>query len=99
MKVLGIEFARPTFKKAFFLLLSSLIVAGFIYGIKISIDDGSITNKPEILRQIIFWPFSLALALRYADAFGLSRNPFIKKLLMIFIFYIPVGLVLAAIAW
>jgi len=39
----------------------------------------------------MFWPFSLALAFRIAYAFGLSENTLSKKVLMVFMFFIPVA--------
>lgn len=97
MKILGIKFVPPTLSKIIGLLLACLIVIGMIYGIGASIDDGSVTNKPEVLRHVIFWPFSIVLAIRFAYAFGLSENSFPKKICMVMAFYIPVGFVLAII--
>jgi hypothetical protein len=97
VEILGIKFVRPTLSKIIGLLLACFIVTGMIYGIGTSIDDGSVTKEPELLRHIIFWPFSLVLAIRFAHAFGLSENLLAKKFLMVLAFYMPVGLALAII--
>jgi small-conductance mechanosensitive channel len=98
MKCLCIEFTHPTLLRTFWLLLHCVIVILILYGVRISIEDGSLTNKPELLRQLLFWALSLALAIRIARDCGVSRNSFAKKLLMIFIIYIPTALILAVIA-
>ena len=97
MKIIGIEFAWPTLLVAFRLLLACIIVTLFIYGVRVSIDDGSVKNMTEVLRHLMFWPFSIVLAIRIAHAFGLALNSFPKKIFMVFIIYIPVGAILAII--
>ena len=92
MQILGIKFVRPTLARIFWLLPACFIVIGFVYGVRTSIDDGSVTRDPETLRHLVFWPFSLALAIRFAHAFGLSENPMAQKIFMTMIFYIPIGL-------
>ena len=93
----GIKFTWPSVEALIFLFIATLIVSGMIYGVRNSIEDGSLTNKPELLRQIVFWSFSPVLAIRFAHAFGLNENSFRSKVLMIAMFYVPVGLVLAEI--
>jgi hypothetical protein len=91
MQISGVNFSFPTPGKIFWMLSACLIVTLTLYGIGTSIDDGSIKNQPEVLRHLMFWPFSLVLALRIAYAFGLSENTLSKKVLMVVIFFIPVA--------
>ena len=97
MEIIGIEFEWSTLLVAFRLLLACIVVTFFVYGAKVSIDDGSVKNMPEVLRHLVFWPFSIVLTIRIAHAFGLILNSFPKKVLMVFIIYIPVGVILAII--
>lgn len=95
MKLLGLDFKMPKFFTAFSLILATLIVTGTIYGIRVSIDDGTVTNKPELLRQIMFWPFSLVLAIRFTNAFWQPGSSWHQRIAMTLLFYIPIGLALA----
>ena len=98
MQIIGIKFSLPTPAKAFWMLSACLIVTLMLYGIGLSIENGDIKNKPELLRHLMFWPFSLVLAFRIAYAFGLSENIFPKNLLMVFMFFIPVAFIQSFVA-
>jgi len=93
MQVAGVKFSLPTLTKIFWMFSACLIVTLILYGIGSAIDDGEIKNQPELLRHLMFWPLSIVLALRIAHAFGLAENTLLKKLLMVFMFFIPVAFV------
>ncbi|MCL2341060.1 MAG: hypothetical protein FWC49_05090 [Proteobacteria bacterium] len=93
MHIAGVHFSLPTPGKIFWMLSACLIVTVSLYGVGALIDEGSIKNQPEVLRHCMFWPFSLVLAFRIAYAFGLSENTLSKKVLMIFMFFIPAAFV------
>lgn len=95
MQIGGIKFSFPAPLKIFSLAMACFVVFGMIYGVGTSVDDGTIKNKPELLRHLVFWSFSFALAYKFAATFCSSENKFAKKLLVAFVFYVPIGLSLA----
>ena len=95
MKIAGMFFQAPTLSGVLGLITGSLIIIGTVYKVGISINDGTIRNHPEILRQLVFWPFSIVFAIRMAAAFGLFLNKMPQKILMVMLFYIPSAVLLA----
>lgn len=78
--------------------LKSLIVIGMLYGIRTSIEDGEVTNEPELLRNLMFFPFSMALCFLFCRLIGLAKNDWPNRFMMLGIAYIPIGLFLGNIA-
>jgi len=66
-----------------------------LYGIRIAIEDGTVTNEPELLRNIMFGMFSPVICLRFCDLFGLRENNWFGMLQMFLLFYAPIGYLLA----
>lgn len=94
----GLRFSMPTGFGIFSLVLSTAIVSLSLYGIRAAVEEGRVTNDPELLRQIMFGMFSIALAVKFARVFGMSQNGIGNKLLMVALFYVPIGLMLAAVS-
>ena len=94
----GLNFSMPSGLGIFSLVLSTIIVSLTLYGIRTAIEDGRVTNDPEQLRQIMFGMFSLALAVKFSRTFGMSQNRLGNKILMVALFYVPIGLMLAAVS-
>lgn len=95
MRLATITFVPPTIGALLWLLVPSTFVGLSLYGLGAQIDSGEIDNDPELLRHLLFWPFSLGLAFRFASEFGLSANRFPQKLMMVLVFFFPIALVLA----
>jgi hypothetical protein len=90
-----IIFRKPKFLKVFFFVIECTIPVLMLYGIRTAIEDGKVTNEPELLRQIMFGMFSPVICLRFCDLFGLRENNWFGGLQMFLLFYIPIGYLLA----
>jgi len=94
VKVAGFAFHKPTLLKSLFFGKACIIVLLFMYGIRTAIEDGSVKNEPELLRQLIFYPFSLALCFKFCDLIGFRQNDWPRRLLIFAVFYAPMGFLL-----
>src|SRR4051794_13254439 len=95
MKIAGIVFRRPTVLKTLFTAFECTIPVLMLYGIRTAIEDGSVTNEPELLRRIMFGMFSPALCFKFCSLIGLRENDWPGRVLMFLLFYMPIGFLLA----
>lgn len=98
MKVPGMVFSRPTLVEIILFVIKFVIVIGMLYGIRSAIEDGEVTNKPELLRNLVFYSFSMALCFKFCRLIGLVKNDWPNRFMMLGIFYIPIGTFLGGIA-
>jgi hypothetical protein len=90
-----VVFRKPKFLKVLLFCIECPIPVLMLYGIRIAIEDGTVTNEPELLRNIMFGMFSPVICLRFCDLFGLRENNWFGMLQMFLLFYVPVGYLLA----
>jgi len=88
-------FRKPKIPKVLFFLIECTIPMLILYGIRVAIEDGTVTNEPELLRNIMFGMFSPVICLRVCDLFGLRENNWFGRLQMFLLFYVPIGYLLA----
>jgi len=93
-----VVFRKPKVPKVLLFCIECAIPVLMLYGIRMQIEDGSITNEPELLRNIMFGMFSPVICLRFCDLFGLRENNWFGMLQMFLLFYVPVGYLLAKVA-
>lgn len=95
MKIGGMIFRKPTLLKALSFCVEIPIAVGMLYAVRLQIEEGKITNEPELFRSLMFYGFSPAICFRCCYLIGLGENTFRMQLLMFAIFYVPIGLSLA----
>jgi len=90
-----IIFRKPKAVKICFFVVECTVPVLMLYGIRAAIEDGSVSNEPELLRNIMFGMFSPVICLRFCDLFGLRENNWFGRLQMFLLFYAPIGYLLA----
>ena len=90
-----IAWRKPKVLKVFLFFIECAIPVLMLYGIRVAIEDGTVTNEPELLRRIMFGMFSPVICLRFCDLFGLRENNWFGGLQMFLLFYAPIGYLLA----
>ena len=90
-----VVFRKPKLLNVLLFFVESTIPVLMLYGIRIAIEDGTVTNEPELLRRIMFGMFSPAICLRFCDLFGLRENNWFGGLQMFLLFYVLIGYLLA----
>ena len=88
-------FSKPKVHKVLFFCIECAIPLLMLYGIRVAIEDGTVTNEPELLRNIMFGMFSPVICLRVCGLFGLRENNWFGMLQMFLLFYVPIGFLLA----
>jgi hypothetical protein len=95
MQIAGMVFKRPTILKTLSFFVEVPIVVLMLYALRLQIEEGKITNEPELLRSLMFYGFSLAICFRFCYLIGLGANTWPMRFLMFAMFYVPIGLGLA----
>ena len=90
-----IVWRKPKVLKVLLFVVECSIPVLTLYGIRTAIEDGTVTNEPELLRRIMFGMFSPVICLRFCDLFGLRENNWFGGLQMFLLFYAPIGYLLA----
>jgi len=90
-----IVWRKPNILKGCLFFIECAVPVLMLYGIRVAIEDGTVTNEPELLRRIMFGLFSPAICLRFCDLFGLRENNWFGRLQMFLLFYVPIGYALA----
>jgi hypothetical protein len=98
MKIPGMVIDKPPILKTVLFCFEVMIAIGTLIGIRSAIEDGEITNDPEVLRNIMFYMFSLAVCFQFCRMIGLARNDWPNRFVMLGISYIPIGTILGIIA-
>jgi hypothetical protein len=98
MKDPGMIMGKPTILKAILFAFEFLVAVAMLSGIRSAIEDGEITNYPEVLRDIMFYMFSAAVCFQFCRMIGLGKNDWPNRFMMLGISYIPIGAIMGIIA-
>ncbi len=90
-----VAFHKPTFFETLLLGKAFVIVVAMMYGVRTVIEDGTLTNEPELFREAMFLMFSIVLPFKLCHMFCWRGNDWSTRCTMFLLFYIPIGLALA----
>jgi hypothetical protein len=90
-----VVFRKPKALKVCLFVAECTIPVLMLWGVRTAIEDGTVTNEPELFRNIMFGMFSPVICLRFCDLFGLRENNWFGGLQMFLLFYAPIGYLLA----
>jgi len=90
-----VKFHKPTFFETLLFGKALVAVVAMLYGVRMVIENGSLTNEPELFRETMFLMFSIVLPLKLCHMLCWRGNDWSTRCAMFLVFYIPIGFALA----
>jgi hypothetical protein len=90
-----VAFHKPTFFDVLLFGKALVVVVFLMWGIRTVIEDKSLTNEPELFREVMFTMFSIVLPFKLCHMLCWRGNDWATRGTMFLAFYIPIGFALA----
>jgi hypothetical protein len=89
-----VAFHKPTFFDVALFCKALVVVLLVMWGVRTVIEDKSLTNEPELFRDVMFTMFSVVLPFKLCHMFCWRGNDWTTRAMMFLAFYIPIGFAL-----